>query len=80
MSFEFLMPDAAVSDDRFSPVARTPMERKARAAGGRFELRDGWNVAVGYGSAEQESAALPAERRLGGCLASRQARAAGRAR
>ena len=55
MSFEFLMPDAAVSDDRFSPVARTPMERQARTAGGRFEIRDCWNVAVSYSSAEQES-------------------------
>jgi glycine cleavage system aminomethyltransferase T len=54
VSFEFLAPDAAVSDDRFAPVARTPMERDARAAGARFELRDGWNVAVGYTSVEQE--------------------------
>jgi glycine cleavage system aminomethyltransferase T len=29
-------------------VARSPMERKARAAGARFEVRGGWNVAVGY--------------------------------
>jgi glycine cleavage system aminomethyltransferase T len=29
-------------------VARSPMERQAAAAGARFELRDGWNVAVGY--------------------------------
>ncbi len=54
MSFEFLAPDAAVADDRFTPVARSPMERAARAAGARFEVRDGWNVAVGYTSAEQE--------------------------
>jgi heterotetrameric sarcosine oxidase gamma subunit len=54
VSFEFLAPDAAVSDDRFAPVARTPMERDARAAGARFENRDGWTVAVGYTSAEQE--------------------------
>jgi heterotetrameric sarcosine oxidase gamma subunit len=35
-----------------SPVgeatARSPMERLARAAGARFEVQDGWNVAVGY--------------------------------
>jgi len=31
-------------------VARSPMERKAKAAGARFEIRDGWNVAVDYGS------------------------------
>src|ERR1700729_1042452 len=29
-------------------VARSPMERKAKAAGARFEVRDGWNVAVEY--------------------------------
>jgi len=57
MSFEFLAPDAAVSDDRHTPLARTPMERQARAAGARFEVRDGWNVAVGYGSPERERAA-----------------------
>jgi heterotetrameric sarcosine oxidase gamma subunit len=54
VSFEFLAPDAAVSDDRFAPVARTPMERVARAAGARFETRDGWRVATGYSSLEQE--------------------------
>jgi heterotetrameric sarcosine oxidase gamma subunit len=54
VSFEFLAPDAAVPDDRFAPVARSPMEHAARAAGGRFETRDGWNVAVGYASLEQE--------------------------
>ena len=50
MSLEFLSADAAAPD----AVARTPMERQARAAGAQFELRDGWNVAVSYGSAEQE--------------------------
>ena len=40
MSFEFLSPSAT------DAVARSPMERQARAAGARFELRDGWNVAV----------------------------------
>jgi glycine cleavage system aminomethyltransferase T len=29
-------------------VARSPMERQARAAGARFEVRDGWNVAVSF--------------------------------
>ena len=29
-------------------VARSPMEGMAKAAGARFELRDGWNVAVEY--------------------------------
>lgn len=54
MSFEFLAPDSAVADDRFAPIARSPMERATRAAGGRFETRDGWSVAVGYTSLEQE--------------------------
>jgi heterotetrameric sarcosine oxidase gamma subunit len=31
--------------------ARSPMERLARAAGARFEVRDGWNVAVDYAGA-----------------------------
>jgi glycine cleavage system aminomethyltransferase T len=57
VSFEFLAPDAAVSDDRHTPLARTPMERQAKQAGARFEVRDGWNVAVRYGSPERERAA-----------------------
>jgi heterotetrameric sarcosine oxidase gamma subunit len=54
VSLEFLAPGAAVSAERFAPVARTPMERAARAAGARFETRDGWTVAVGYASLESE--------------------------
>ena len=42
MSLEFLALGAA------DAVARSPMERQARAAGARFELRDGWNVAVAF--------------------------------
>ena len=42
MSFEFLAAGAA------DAVARSPMERQAGAAGARFEVRDGWNVAVSY--------------------------------
>ena len=29
-------------------IARSPMERLAKAAGARFEVRAGWNVAVAY--------------------------------
>ena len=47
--FEFLRTD---SD---GAVARSPMERQAQAAGARFEVRDGWNVAVAY-SGEASSA------------------------
>jgi hypothetical protein len=47
VSFEFL--SAAATD----VVARSPMERQARAAGALFEVRDGWSVAVAYrGEAE----------------------------
>jgi heterotetrameric sarcosine oxidase gamma subunit len=46
----FLTPDA----DSESVSAKSPMERPARAAGGRFERRDGWSVAVAYGDAETE--------------------------
>jgi glycine cleavage system aminomethyltransferase T len=42
VSFEFL--SASASD----AVARSPMERQARAAGARFEVRDGWCVAIAY--------------------------------
>ena len=42
MTFEFLSPTSTTA------VARSPMERQARAAGARFELRDGWNVATSY--------------------------------
>jgi glycine cleavage system aminomethyltransferase T len=37
-------------------VARSPMERMARQAGGVFELRDGWNTAVSYGAVVAERA------------------------
>jgi glycine cleavage system aminomethyltransferase T len=54
VSLEFLAPDA-VAGDTFAPLARSPMERDARAAGARFEARDGWNVAVEYASPEREA-------------------------
>jgi glycine cleavage system aminomethyltransferase T len=41
MSLEFLSPSQTA-------IARSPMERDADAAGARFELRGGWNVAVSY--------------------------------
>jgi len=41
---DFLSP--AKADE--GAIARSPMERKAQAAGARFEVRDGWNVAVEY--------------------------------
>ena len=47
----FLTPDAQSAD----VLARSPMEHLAREAGGRFEPRDGWNVAVGFDSAPAEA-------------------------
>jgi glycine cleavage system aminomethyltransferase T len=58
VSFEFLAPDATEAQEGFAPVARSTMERHARAAGARFDVRSGWNVAVGYTTAEQEQRAL----------------------
>ena len=40
----FLSPDGAED----VAVARSPMEGKAKAAGARFEIQGGWNVAVEY--------------------------------
>jgi glycine cleavage system aminomethyltransferase T len=48
VSLEFLEPAAAPGPDGGTALARSPMEGQARAAGARFEVRDGWNVAVGY--------------------------------
>jgi glycine cleavage system aminomethyltransferase T len=42
-ALDFLRPSAEA-------VARSPMERQALAAGARFEVRDGWNVAVAFDS------------------------------
>ena len=46
-TLEFLAPVAAGDD----VVARSPMETLARDAGARFEVRDGFNVAVSYPAA-----------------------------
>jgi glycine cleavage system aminomethyltransferase T len=54
MSFEFLSVDGARSELGFEPVARSSVERALRAAGARLEVRDGWAVAVDYGSVEDE--------------------------
>jgi len=42
VTLEFLSPAAE------GVVARSPMERQARKAGARFEVRDGWNVAASF--------------------------------
>jgi glycine cleavage system aminomethyltransferase T len=48
---DFLSPARAAS----GAVARSPMERMAQRAGARFEIRDGWNVAVDYSGAPSDS-------------------------
>jgi heterotetrameric sarcosine oxidase gamma subunit len=54
VSLEFLSADAVEPFQGRAPVARSPLERSARAAGARFEVRDGWNVAAGYGPLAEE--------------------------
>jgi glycine cleavage system aminomethyltransferase T len=51
VNLDFLIPNAAAADAPESPIARSPMERSAGAAGAVLEVRDGWNVAVEYQSA-----------------------------
>lgn len=50
MTLEFLCVDQAAH----GAVARSPIERALRRAGARLDLRDGWNVAVDYGSVDDE--------------------------
>ena len=57
MSLEFLQVDPAGAPDHSAPLARSPMERLAVAAGGRVEARDGWNVVVDYGDPSGEATA-----------------------
>jgi sarcosine oxidase, subunit gamma len=46
----------ASADPAFGALARSPMERLAKAAGARLEARTGWNVAVAYSGDEQRRA------------------------
>ncbi|MDQ3850600.1 MAG: hypothetical protein M3296_08315, partial [Actinomycetota bacterium] len=57
MSHDFLAVDRTQPFQGERPVARSPMERLARAAGARFAVRDDWNVAVAYADAEHEARA-----------------------
>jgi hypothetical protein len=52
----FMSPIAA--EDADGPRARSPMERRALAAGGVLEARGGWNVATRYGAPHVERARL----------------------
>jgi glycine cleavage system aminomethyltransferase T len=51
MSLAFLDPSPRPGAGRWVPVARSPMEGKAVAAGATLERRDGWNVAVRFDAA-----------------------------
>ena len=68
----FLSPDGAED----VAVARSPMEGKAKAAGARFEIQGGWNVAVEYPGEDRAAC----DRRLDRRLAPAQARASERQR
>jgi heterotetrameric sarcosine oxidase gamma subunit len=52
----FLSPAALGGDRPDTPIARSPMERSCADEGARFEVRDGWNVAVTYGPGERPEA------------------------
>lgn len=52
MSLRFLAADAVEAHGGVLPLARSPMERAAEAAGARFEDRDGWRIAVSYGPSD----------------------------
>lgn len=57
MSLDFLTPAPAVGGDTAAgrPVAHSPMERSAKAAGASFRVQDGWNIATSYTTAEREA-------------------------
>jgi heterotetrameric sarcosine oxidase gamma subunit len=54
VSFEFLEPDRASPELGFEPVPASILLPQALAAGARVEVRDGWQVAVEYGSVDAE--------------------------
>jgi glycine cleavage system aminomethyltransferase T len=60
VSFEFLEPDRAAPELGFEPVPASVLLPQARQAGGRIDVRDGWQVAVEYGSVEGEREACRA--------------------
>ncbi|MCL2418004.1 MAG: hypothetical protein FWD04_01825 [Conexibacteraceae bacterium] len=60
MSLAFLTPTSGGE-----VVARSPIERQAAAAGARFEVRDGWNVAVEIGAGASGASAPGASDTVG---------------
>ena len=57
MNLDFLAPGGEATGGGEPPIARSPMEGQAAAAGARFAVRDGWNLAVNYGITSTESEA-----------------------
>ena len=56
MSLEFLSPLAPSAESETAPVARSPMERSAAYEGAKFEVRDGWKLAVSFGAPPEHEA------------------------
>jgi glycine cleavage system aminomethyltransferase T len=57
VNLDFLSTRAGAADGgSAAPIARSPMEHSARAAGAVFGVRDGWNVAVSYGGGSEHEA------------------------
>lgn len=60
MSWDFLSPDRVVAHQGAVPPARSPLHERARQAGARFVVRQGWEVAASYGPVAAEIAACQA--------------------
>jgi heterotetrameric sarcosine oxidase gamma subunit len=54
VSFEFLEPDRAAPELGFEAVPASVLLPQARQAGGRVEVREGWRMAIDFGSVERE--------------------------
>ncbi len=54
MSFEFLEPDRAEPEIGFEPVPASVLLPQVREAGANVDVRDGWRVAVDFGSPGRE--------------------------
>jgi heterotetrameric sarcosine oxidase gamma subunit len=60
MSRDFLSPDRVIAHEGAVPPARSPLHERARQAGARFVVRQGWEVAASYGPVAAEIAACQA--------------------
>jgi hypothetical protein len=59
--YAFLETAVAPGDDRFSPLLRSSLAHRHRAAGARFEERDGWLVPASYPDAGDERRVVVAD-------------------